>query len=122
MTAQKVCGETAFFVAKPLVAERFHVIDCVTARHNLDKIEPDGGYNVWLRVKPSDEKLNMGIAIVVPAAKIVEVLNHPTLAALDEADARKWREANTRPWTVDSRSTYRVSESSDTPPRSRPSS
>jgi hypothetical protein len=46
----------------------------------------------------NDEKVNMGIAIVVPASKIVEVIDHPSLAHLDEEATRRWREENGPTW------------------------
>lgn len=40
---------------------------------------------------PQDEMVNMGIAIVVPATKILEVINQPMIKDADDKDEREWR-------------------------------
>lgn len=40
------------------------------------------------------EKLNMGIAIVVPISKVLEVLNQPAFKSLEESDAECWHQHN----------------------------
>ena len=56
-----------------------------------------------------DDSLNMGIAIVVPVAKIIEVLNHPKLAKLDEIDTKKWEDEHAP--TLDDQSDREIIES-----------
>lgn len=58
------------------------------ATSTIDGLEPDG-----LR----EETVNMGIGIVVPAEKIVEVLDHPTLKEPREAETRQRAETRVDP-------------------------
>jgi hypothetical protein len=38
------------------------------------------------------DKVNLGIAIVIPAAKILEVINQPIIKSADDNDEKDWRE------------------------------
>jgi len=49
---------------------------------------------------PSAEKVNMGIAIVVPASKIIEVINQPTVKRLDNEEERQLRSQLKQPLPV----------------------
>lgn len=84
---QKVCGGTAFFVAKPLVRDWYHATYCVTAQHNLERIKKEGGYKVWLRLNMVGGKASW------LATSFDDWVVHPTDANTDVAVLRfPWEE------------------------------
>jgi hypothetical protein len=65
----------------------FHLLGLVHGHWDMPEARTDD----ILEDSMQNERLNVGIAIVVPATRIAEVINHPLLIAQREQNIEQWR-------------------------------